>query len=342
MTPIYRVRVGGLDISARLNPVLLSIDVDLTDEPGADKARMMLEDSGGRLALPPDKALIEIELGTLEEGIAGVFSGTISPPRSEGARGSGCTLHIDASSADPEGKAKQPRERNYDGKSVGDALRNAGRDVGLQVSVHPDLAAIRLPDLAQDGESFEEFGARLSEELGGTFKIMGRRALLIPRNAGLSATGRALMPIRAENGVNLERWSLTPVRSRQKWRRVRVRSWDAEKARYVYREVETDAGSEAEHVSAQPASNATHAGQRAEGGAAALRNDGGEGSVDITGTVRAMPGAPVDVVGTRPGFDGSYLAGNVRLRMSRGSGFTCGIDLKRPDVPADTRRKQKA
>lgn len=335
---IYRVRVGGTDVSSRLSPYLISLRVSLSDEPDADTASIVLDDSGGRLALPPERAPVEIDMGTDESGVAHIFSGVVDVPRGEGARGSGRELHVEAKSVDPQGKSKAPKERHFDDTTVGEAMKKAGRDAGITMKVHPDLASLPLAYLALDGTSFEHFGAELAADLGATFKIMGTTGLLVPRNAGLSATGKALVTVRAEAGRNLERWSLTPVRGKPRWKKVRVRTWDAKAAKYVYRDKEVEADSESEFLSARPAADKDAAKSRADGAAAEGEHDKGEGSVTIIGDVTAQPGAPVIVGGTRPGLDGTYQAGPVQQEMGRSAGFLTTIDLKRPQASADTRK----
>ena len=338
MTPLYRVRVGGNDVSSRVAPYLLSLEVNLSDDPSADTARLVLEDAMGRLQMPPERAPVEIDLGTSETGAAHVFSGFVDVPRGEGSRGGGRELHVEAKSADPQGDAKKPAERHFDDVSVEDALNKAAQAAGLSVRVHPQLASIRREYLALDGHSFEGFGAMLAEDLGATFKIMGRQALLIPRNGGLSASGRPLVPIMAAAGVNLERWSLTPVRGKPRWRRVRVRTWDPKKAKYIYKDKDVEEMEASDVLSLRPADDEDVADKRAEGGAAESARDKGEGSLTILGNVAAQPGAPVTVSGTRPGLDGIYQAASIRHALSRGEGFTTTIDLKRPAPGADTRK----
>lgn len=333
----YRVRVGGIDVSSLWAPRLQQLEISLSDESEADAARFVFEDAAGDLALPPDRTSVSVDIGT-DAGIAHVFDGFADVPRGEGARGSGRELHVEAKSADPRGKGKAPRERHWDRTTVGDALREAGGDADITMRVHPDLDGIARDYLAMDGASFEGWAAAVAEDLGATFKVMGSIGLLVPRNSGLSATGKALVPISAVVGSNLERWSLTPARAKTQWRRVRMRTWDPKKARYVEKEAQVEEASDAAYVSLRPAEDETEADGRAKGGARKSEREKGEGSVTILGHVAAQPGAPVTVSGVRPGLDGSYLASTVRHQMSRGEGFTTTLELRRPDGTKDTRK----
>lgn len=339
MKTLYQVRVGGIDVSSRLAPYLIALEVNLSDEPASDTARIVLEDADGRLQLPPERATVDITLGTDEKGSAHVFSGFVDTPRGEGARGSGRELHVEAKSADPQGKGKGPKERHFDDTTVGDALKTAGQDAGVTVQVHPDLAAIRRDYLALDGLSFEGFGAQLAFDLGATFKIWGRRALLIPRNAGLSATGKPLTPVTAAVGVNLERWSLSPTRGKPRWKKVRIRTWSAKQAKWIYKDQEAEADADPDFLSLRPADDEAVAEGRAKAGKEDSKRDKGEGSVTIIGEPAAQPGAPVAVSGARPGLDGAYQAAHVRHVMGRSEGFTTTLDLRRPEPGKDTRKK---
>lgn len=340
MRAVYRVRCGGIDVSSRLAPFLQSIEVDLSDDPSADTATIILEDSGGRLELPQPRAPLSVDLGWEGGAVIRVFEGFVDGVRGEGARGSGRELHVDAKSVDTQGKHKAPVERHFDNAKVGEALRKAGADAGYAVRVHPDLAGISRTYLALDGISFGHFGASLAAELGATFKMWGNQALLIPRNAGMSATGKPLTPVAAAAGVNLLRWSLSPVRGRGRWKNVRVRTWDPKRARWRYRDEEVRGGTaEAEYTATHPAADEEGAQGEAKGAAAESDRNKGQGSLLIIGAVEAQPAGPVTVIGTRPGLDGAYQSTSVKHQLQRGQGFTTSIAVGKPDAKSDNRKK---
>jgi phage protein D len=75
-------------------------------------------------------------------------------------------------------------------------------------------------------------GARASQELGATFKIMGGKAAFVPRNGDNSASGKALTAVMAAYGENIIRWRLSPIQNRARYKASIVRWYDAKKAQW--------------------------------------------------------------------------------------------------------------
>jgi phage protein D len=339
---VFRLIVGGADISARVAPVLISLQC--VDKAGAtsDTARFTLDDTGGRIIMPDKGEPVSIYLGNTAQGIVQRFGGFVDTVRSQGDRGGGRRLEVNAKGMDTTSGAKEPRRKHKDDATLKDAAGDFARAAGLDgVSVHADLASLRRPYWAMDGESFIAWGRRVAAETGATFKIVGRKALFVPRSAGLSASGKALATVYATVGDNLISWDLAPFRGRPEFETVRGRWYDVAAARYRSTDVQIEGGGGGRR-DALKRSGADE--DEAKGGATgeakdAARDKGG-GRVDIVGTPTAIAEAPCIVGGTRPGTDGGYTIETVTDNLERGRGWICSLDLVKPGEKTgkDTRK----
>lgn len=339
MRAAFHVSVGGVDVTERFNPFLTEIEVRLSAGSAADTARIELADDEGRIILPSVGDPIDIGLGWEETGTTIVFEGVVDDLNSTGGRGQGRMLSIAAKSADMRKAAKQPEETHRDDATLEDVLQRWGAAAGIpDVRVHSDLAGITRDWWGQGNESFMAAGTRIAREIGGTFKILRDRAVMVPRSAGVSATGRPLAPVTAAWGGNLIAWSLSPVLSRPEFRKFRVRWFDTKAARWKVRDVESGTGetAEAEATDRFAAADGDAANDRARATMKEGDRDRGGGSVTIAGEPGAEPEAACLVTGVRPGIDGTYRIETVTQSYSRSAGFTTALDLKQPAGEAGT------
>ena len=178
----YRIVVGGTDITSRVSPILLNLSVSLQAGTVSDQATVEVDDSYGRLRLPKDGDDASISIGTNTSGLIEVFRGKVNNVSSAGSR-DGRKITITCTGMDTKGKAKEPRFKHYDKKKVKDILSDAGKYAGVSsVKIDDELGNVELEYAQQANESFVHLGHRLSVMLGGTFKIMGDKAVMVKRN----------------------------------------------------------------------------------------------------------------------------------------------------------------
>jgi len=329
MRAIYSVKVGGIDITPRLLPILISLSVSDRAGQSSDSASFEIDDTGGRTILPQPGAPVEIMLGWEHSGAGVVFRGTVDEVNARGGR-SGRTLTISAKGMDTREKAKQGQRRHFDNATIGDAMKKAGQAAGLTVNVDPALASIQRPYIALDDESFVAFGERIAREVGGTFKIVGDQAILAKRNGGQAAGGGALPTVTAAWGDNLHDYSISPLLGRPVEKEALTRWYDYRKAAWKQEKAET--GTEG-GVTVKPARfsepDAGRAKEQAKSNAAESDRRSGEGTVTIEGNIAAQPEGLCIVAGCRPGVDGTYRIEGVDHQYSRG-GFTTRLELRQP------------
>lgn len=331
------VTVAGQDVSSAILPRLISLSV--TDKAGtsSDTVNIELDDAEGIILLPSDGDPIEVQLGD-DSGVVTVFRGVVDEVRSAGSRSSGITLTISGKGVDTKGKAKEPRTKHWDSKSLGDVFSEAAQAAGIgSARVDPALAQITRPYWAMQNESFLHWAERIAREVGGTFKVSNDVAILAKRNGGAAPNGAALPAISAIYGQNLISWDIAPILGRPRYKKARARWYDPKKAEWVVEEVEIDdqdAG--AEFTARYPAADKGEAKANSDSRKADSERGKGGGSITIDGNGDAQPEGTVILAGARPGIDGTYRIDTVNHSFSRGSGWTTRLDVKQPQGEAGT------
>lgn len=334
---LYRVKAGGVDISEKLFPYLLRLSV--TDKAGttSDTAEIEVDDTNGMIAMPPKNTPVQVFLGWQSTGISQVFEGTVNDTRLIGSRGNGRHMAISAKGADTTSKVKQSQEKHWDKKPFSSVFEEAAGLAGLSAIVDPTLGKIERPYWSMNAESFLHFGHRLSEELGGTFKVVGKTAIIAARNGGISASGEALPTVVGTWGDNLIDWDISPIVGRPRFNQIAVRWYDNKTAKWMNEKVQVGGmNADAEMTMRYTRANKDEAKSHADSAAKESERNKGGGSVTIVGDVTAQPEGMFLLVGARPGADGAYKIDQVQHELSRGEGFNTRLDLKNPSGDAGT------
>lgn len=327
------ITINGANVSSAFDQYLQSISINLKAGGAADSCEITLNDAGGVLVFPEKDAEIEVQMTSRQFGGQTVFKGKVDEARSDGSRSSGMTLHISAKGVDTKGKAKEPKRKHWDKKSAKDVLTEAGKAAGFSdVKVSPALASKVRDYWAQQNESFLHFGERIAREIGGTFKIVGKTAILADRNEGKSASGQSLATVTASRFDNLISWSITPSAGRPRYKKVKSRYYDSKTAEWKDKEVEIENDDKAEATLTDrfTAADEGEAEDRAKSRKKESEREKGGGSITIDGNPILQPECPVIVAGTRPGADGDYKADSVVHSWQRGQGWTSRAELKKP------------
>ena len=329
---LYAIHVGGLNVTANFDPLLISLRVSDNAGQASATAAIELDDTGGQVVMPKHGAALEIFLGWQTEGVTLVFSGKVDDVRARGSRGAGRTLSIGAKEADVLGPSKSTQAKHFDDKTVKEILTEAGKSAGVtDVRVDEALASVKIPYVEMRDESFSAFGRRLAAELGATFKLVGTRATMTARNGA----GMTFPSVVAAWGRNLHDYDIAPFLGRPRFKKTRARYYDRKQGKVVETEVETDLkGVEADTTEKFFAADEAEAKRKVKSHKAESERGSGEGYVTLEGEVGAQPEGECQVIGARPGIDGSYRIDGVEHSYSRSSGFVTRLDLKRPSGSA--------
>lgn len=326
---VYQVNIAGQDISSRLAPLLMSLEISDKEGRQSDTARITIDDRDQVIRFPTTGDHMTVALGWEGEGFVAVFEGTIDEVQSSGSRGGGRILSISAKGVDTQSKAKQAQQLHIDNADVQTALNKAGEIAGIKVKVDPELAKITREWWGLNDESFLAFGQRIANEIGGVFKVKGNQAILTAKTGG-TASGGAMPSVTAAWGVNLIAWDIKPVRGRPRHNKVRARYYDRKEAKWKETEVEV----RGEDVSTAFGDKITRADvDEAKSSATSKTKDAerekGGGSIEIDGTAQARPGGTCVLAGARAGVDGSYRIEEVSHSYTR-SGWTTRLSVKLP------------
>jgi phage protein D len=331
------INVDGQNVSSAILPRLIRLMISDKAGVSSDTVSIDLDDTGGAILLPRERAVIQVMLGSDDGGTAVVFRGVVDEVRSSGARSGGLTLSISGKGFDTQGKPKEPQEKHWDDADLGTVFAEAAQRGGIAgVRVDQELAQIMRPYWAMQGESFVHFAERIAREVGGTFKVSNDVAVLAKRNGGVSASGAALPSVLAARGVNLISWDISPVIGRPRYVKTKARWYDPKTATWKTEEVEVaDPGAVAEFAERFSASDQDEAQRLAESRKADSERGKGGGSITIDGSGMPQPEGLAILTGARPGIDGAYRIDAVDHEYSR-SGWTTRLEVKQPQDGAGT------
>ena len=354
---VYSITIDGQNVSSAFNPILISLEIELTEGGETDRLTIELDDSNGQIQLPSVGANVSAAIGWSDSGSIVSFQGFTDEPKSSGTtpkgadqeegsieqllshgdRGSGRTLTITAHSADLTGKIKQPMQAHADNMTFGDVAKQWGQKAGLSsIQVDSALNSVKRAYWGIANESFMTWAARTARDLSATFKIIGSTGVFVPRAGGLSASGQALTGINATWGINLLSWSIAPVLGRPNFGTFSTRTWDALKATWSVATM-GEGGSGPTHTEQFKAPDQDQAQARSGSNSAESKRDrGGADTVTIDGEPDAQPSAPCTVAGIRAGVDGGYTINRVKHRLSRSSAFITTLAFNQPEDGAGT------
>lgn len=192
--PDFRVMLGGEDISPRLRPRLVSLRLVEKRGGEADQLDIVLDDSDGRLAMPPEGAVLALQLGWKagsDVPIGLVDKGRFIVDELEHS-GPPDTLTIRARSADFTSAIATRREQSWHDTTLGDVVRQIAARHGLTARCAAALASIAIKALSQSRESDIAFLRRLGREHDAVATIKAGALIFAPIGAGITASGQPL------------------------------------------------------------------------------------------------------------------------------------------------------
>lgn len=188
--PAWTLSVDDADITARIAERLVSLT--LTDNRGfeADQLDLDLDDSDGKLDLPPRGALIRLALGWASDaGATLVDKGSYTVDELEHS-GAPDKLTVRARSADLRSGLTTQRERSFHGKMIRDIVRTIATENDLIPSVSMSLAEIVVDHIDQTNESSANLLTRLARQFDAIAAVKNGRLLFIHAGRGTSASGK--------------------------------------------------------------------------------------------------------------------------------------------------------
>ena len=232
-----------------------------------------------------------------------------------------------------KGKGKQKLQKHYDNTTFGEVAKDLGQKAGYQVSVDQALASIQRDYWVIAHESFLSWGRRIADELGATFKCAFPKAVFVPRNSGMSATGQPLGVVNAVVGLNVLGWDITPVASRAVYQNSKMRVYDYTKAAWSFAQTSIGEGEADLHETFKAPDEDRAKNRAGANGNSAERKQGG-GRIYLDGEPGAQAQALVSLSGARPGVDGLYRIKTARHTYTRHGGWTTVCEVEQPSGSA--------
>ena len=321
--PAYVLTIGGRDITPRLQGLLMSLTLKESRGDEADELDIELDDSSGRMAIPPRGERIALQLGWAGQPLIDKGEFTVDEAEHSGAPD---VLRIRARSADMRSDMRTRREASYHGQTLGAIVRAIAARHGLAARIAPELAAVAVRHIDQTGESDMHFLTRLARRHDAVATVKKGHLIFARINAQATATGQPLPAVRITRADGdqhrwhaAERDTYTGVSAQwqdnrgAKKRRVTVGKNDRQKSlRDTY-------GSEADAMAAARAEM-----QRIERGAATLELTLAHARPDIA------PQSPATASGwNKPEIDGAaWLVKTCTHTLSASSGFSTRLELE--------------
>lgn len=185
--PAYRLMLKGKDITASFAGRLISLT--LTDNRGfeSDELEIVLDDTDGKLDLPPRGVLLEAALGWKGKALVEKGSFTVDEIEHTGAPD---VLTIRARATDLRAGIATKRERSWHKTTVGKIVVAIAKANGLTPCVSDWLAKRPVEHIDQTNESDANLLTRLAQQHDAIATVKSGRLLFIKAGDAESATGK--------------------------------------------------------------------------------------------------------------------------------------------------------
>lgn len=151
----WSVSIDGQDLTAKFNPLLVSLSLTEQRAEACDELEITLDDSRGEIVLPPEGARIQVALGW-ERG-TGVRAGMVNKGwflvDEIAWDGPADKITLRARSADMAKSFRNRKSRTWNGKTIGQIVDQVAADNGLAAACHPDFAATVVTSIEQANKS---------------------------------------------------------------------------------------------------------------------------------------------------------------------------------------------
>lgn len=324
--PVFRVTLGDTDLTDKLRPRLVSLTLSEKRGDEADQLDIVLDDSDGGLAIPPEGATLRLALGwkqgrdvtpgLIDKGTFKVDDVSHSGPPDQ--------VRIRARAADFTSDIRNRREQSWKNTTLGAVLTEVAGRNGLTPRIAADLAAIALPTISQSRQSDIAFLRRLGRENDAVATIKDGNLIFARKGAGTTTNGTALpsLTIRRSAGDG-HSWQ----RQKRDGQAGVTASWHDRKAakRQMVTVGEKNGAKRlrktfADEGAARRAATAEQA--RLKRAPATLDMRLTLGRADIYVDLRA------EVTGIKVGIDGPWLINEVSHNLDNSGGFTTALKME--------------
>lgn len=320
MTPTFRIVADGADITAKINDRLLLLRT--SDKPGmdSDEFELRIDDRDGQVVLPRRGSSVEIYLGYAETSLKRLGRYAVDSVEVSGPPD---TIVIKGKASDMRGSGKTIRSGSWEdvpqSKIVADIAARNGWQAGCQVATKVERAD-------QLNESDFNFITRLAKQYDCTAKVADGKLLVMPRQGGQTASGKAFGAITLTRS-DLSRWQFS-LGDRNSHKAVSTKHQNKKDGKLVVVTVDNvDApdGLPAVHTDRHIYPNKTAAEAAAKARLAAFNRSTADVRLEMPGRTDLFAERSINVQGFKVGLDGEYLADSVEQVFTQ-SGWSTTVE----------------
>ncbi|WP_350649090.1 contractile injection system protein, VgrG/Pvc8 family [Pseudomonas sp. HY13-MNA-CIBAN-0226] len=320
MKPIFRIVADGADITALINDRLLLLRT--LDKPGmeSDEFELRIDDRDSAVALPKRGAGVEIHLGY--EGATMVRLGRYTVNQVE-ASGPPDTIVIRGRASDMRGSGKSTRSGSWENVPLARIVSDIAARNGWQPECPVQTVVLRADQLS---ESDFNFITRLSKAYDCTAKVADNKLLVLPRQSGLSASGKNL-PVVTIRKSEVSRWKFS-FDDGGTQKAVKARYQDKRTGELVNLTLDNDdapSGLPPVHTDRHIHPSKSAAEQAAKARLAAFNRSTAEVRLEMVGRTDLFAERQIMAMDFKPGLDGDYLVDSVEQVFTQ-SGWSTTVE----------------
>ncbi len=192
------------DITEHIKSRLIYLTVQNNVRDRSNTFSMELNDSGNRLKMPPREVLVTVSMGYIEDGSL-TNMGTFTADQM-GIKGPPDTMFLSGAS-ERYVSMGQSDCHTYKGPTLLAVVQKVAEYTGMQAVVAKSLQDFRVGPITQLNETYSFFMTRLARLVGGFYNSNGMSICILEHDAGATADGKPLPPIRLSLS-QLTSWNL--------------------------------------------------------------------------------------------------------------------------------------
>ncbi|HEV2504386.1 MAG TPA: contractile injection system protein, VgrG/Pvc8 family [Mesorhizobium sp.] len=324
-TPRAEIKVNGKAVASIFNERLISVTIVDKEGVTSDTISCELNDSNPFADIPKKGDKLSVSLGYLETGMADFGTYTIDDPE---VRCLPYAMTINGKGANVRDKAKQHRSRHWDKKTVKEIVTQIAGENGLSPMIDDEVGSHKYEWFGQQDESDLHVVERLARRHDALFSIKDGKLIFAAKGSGKSASGKDLTAVVASRANIVEGTCRVNFAHRNKFKKVKGRIQDRNKAKLVEFEVESDDEGTADYTLPEPFADEGEAKKAAKSKAKHLKAETIRTSVMVFGDPSIRAGAPFRYDNVRPGVDElEFIIETATHRLSK-AGYVTEIEAK--------------
>ena len=191
----WKVTLESEDLTDKLAPRLISLRLSERNGEEADELEIVLHDTDGKVAIPPEGAVLRVQLGwergsEVTPGLIDKGSFTVDEVNCSGPPD---IISIRARSADLKDSFRNRRNKTWADTTIGAIVTEIAGRHSLTPRCHADLSGKAITAAEQGNKSDMQFLRDLARRHDATATVKGGALIFAPIGASTTATG-ALIP----------------------------------------------------------------------------------------------------------------------------------------------------